>query len=71
MPLYDYDCPKCRKTWEIITKRDPEQEPRCQEQAEPATPSCEGILVRRLIQTGSNFSLRGSGWYASDYPKKR
>jgi putative FmdB family regulatory protein len=67
VPLYDYECEKCGKTLELLTKRDPEQLFLCKEQAtEPATP-CEGILLRKTIQKGSGFLLKGGGWHSSDY----
>ena len=66
MPLYDYECEKCGKTQEILTKRDPEQLFLCREATkEPSL--CEGILLRKAVQSGSSFLLKGSGWHSSDY----
>jgi putative FmdB family regulatory protein len=59
MPLYEYKCRQCGKTFEALEKfSDP-----------PLTKhaACGGA-VERLISS-STFQLKGSGWYATDYPK--
>jgi putative FmdB family regulatory protein len=59
MPLYEYRCSKCGEKFEVIQKFSDA----------PLTvhESCGGT-VERLISL-SGFSLKGSGWYATDYAK--
>lgn len=66
MPIYEYECEKCGVVFEIM-------------QAMKAKPlkTCMGAgcsekangKVKRLISK-SGFVLKGSGWYASDYPSE-
>ena len=66
MPIYEYECDKCRVTFEAI-------------QAISSKPlkSCQGLgcndkdngKVRRLV-SASGFILKGSGWYTSEYPSE-
>src|SRR5258707_14690193 len=59
MPLYEYLCSKCGEKFEVIQKY----------ADTPLTvhEACGGT-VERLISL-SGFSLKGSGWYATDYAK--
>ena len=66
MPIYEYECEKCGVTFEAM-------------QAISARPlkTCNGLgcddkdngKVHRLVSQ-SGFILKGSGWYASDYPSE-
>ena len=66
MPIYEYECNKCKATFEAI-------------QAISAKPlkTCNGLgcndkdngKVRRLV-SASGFILKGSGWYTSEYPSE-
>ena len=66
MPIYEYECEKCGVTFEAI-------------QAISARPlkTCSGLgcddkdngKVHRIVSQ-SGFILKGSGWYASDYPSE-
>jgi putative FmdB family regulatory protein len=59
MPLHEYQCSKCDKVFEVRQKfSDP-----------PVTvhEGCGGSVVRLL--SAPAFQLKGSGWYATDYPK--
>ncbi len=66
MPIYEYECKKCGVVFVMM-------------QAVSAAPlkTCMGIgcaekengKVQRLISK-SGFVLKGSGWYASDYPSE-
>ena len=66
MPIYEYECEKCGATFEAM-------------QAISARPlkSCNGLgcddkdngKVHRIVSQ-SGFILKGSGWYASDYPSE-
>jgi putative FmdB family regulatory protein len=59
MPLYEYQCSKCDKIFEVIEKF----------ADAPLTvhEGCGGHVERLL--SASAFQLKGSGWYATDYPK--
>ena len=59
MPLYEYQCSKCDKIFEVIEKFSDA----------PLTvhEGCGG-KVERLLSAPA-FQLKGSGWYATDYPK--
>ena len=59
MPLYEYQCSKCDKIFEVIEKFSDK----------PLTvhEGCGGKVVRLL--SAPSFQLKGSGWYATDYPK--
>jgi len=66
MPIYEYECQKCGVVFEMM-------------QAVSAKPlktcmgaGCNGRAngkVRRLI-SAAGFILKGSGWYATDYPSE-
>jgi putative FmdB family regulatory protein len=59
MPLYEYQCSKCDKIFEVIEKF-----------ADTPLTVHEGCggKVERLLSAPA-FQLKGSGWYATDYPK--
>jgi putative FmdB family regulatory protein len=59
MPLYEYKCHSCGKTFEVLQKFSDEPVKVHEE--------CGGE-VERLISR-SAFQLKGSGWYATDYAK--
>jgi putative FmdB family regulatory protein len=65
MPLYEYYCPKCKKTSEVMQKI-----------SEPPLKKCSkcGGKVEKLV-SATSFHLKGTGWYKTDYatsssPKK-
>lgn len=60
MPIYEYECEKCRTIFEII------QPISAQPLKKHAENGCTG-KVRRLV-SASGFILKGSGWYVNDYP---
>jgi putative FmdB family regulatory protein len=59
MPLYEYDCGACGHRFEIIQKFSDQPITEC--------PKCRGVL--RKLQSAPAFQLKGTGWYATDYPK--
>jgi len=59
MPLHEYRCHDCGKTFEVIQKFS--DEPLVQHEG------CGGE-VERLIST-SALKFKGSGWYVNDYAK--
>jgi len=61
MPLYEYQCENCQKTFEVIQKFSDVPLRDC--------PDC-GKSVEKLMSLGS-FQLKGSGWYNTDYRKNK
>jgi putative FmdB family regulatory protein len=60
MPLYEYKCASCGKTFEVIQK--------FADEPLKTHPECGGD-VERLFSAPA-FHLKGTGWYATDYAKK-
>jgi putative FmdB family regulatory protein len=60
MPLYEYRCKKCGHCFEKIRKFSDKQLRKC--------PECGGVLEQ--LVSASSVRFKGSGWYATDYPKK-
>lgn len=58
MPIYEYQCPKCSYLFEKLQKMsDP---------AITTCPECSADGVKKLI-SNTNFQLKGTGWYATDF----
>jgi putative FmdB family regulatory protein len=57
MPIYEYECSKCGKVFEVFQRITEEPLTKCK--------FCEG-RVNRLISQCS-FHLKGTGWYVTDY----
>ena len=63
MPTYDYRCVDCRKKLELILTSTADR-------AEHYTcKACGGTLERQ--PSAPAFALRGTGFHANDYPKRR
>ena len=60
MPIYEYVCEKCGSRIEIIQRVGDAPPKRCRK--------CRGKLQKAISRT--SFQLKGSGWYATDYPSK-
>jgi putative FmdB family regulatory protein len=60
MPIYEYECRRCKEIFEIFHKID--------ESCKVACPKCLGP-AKKLI-SATNFVLKGSGFYVNDYPSK-
>jgi len=61
MPLYEYACSNCGHQFERLAKRGAPAPAKC--------PACESEgTVSRLISS-TNFQLKGSGWYVTDYKR--
>jgi len=60
MPLYEYQCQKCGKVFEIIQKFS----------AEPLSvhEDCGGAVERLLSAPAIQF--KGTGWYVTDYARR-
>lgn len=61
MPLYEYECRQCRRTYEKIQKFSDSPDEICE--------ACGGT-VARLISAPA-FQFKGSGWYVTDYARKQ
>lgn len=61
MPIYEYVCEKCGSRIEIIQRVGDAPPKRCRK--------CRGKLQKAISRT--SFQLKGSGWYATDYPHKQ
>ncbi len=61
MPIYEYKCKKCGKEFEVFQKITAPDVKTCA--------SCHGP-VSKLISL-SSFSLKGTGWYVTDYGGKK
>lgn len=61
MPIYEYQCKKCSKQFEAF-----------QGITEPDLKTCKFCKgkVQKMMSL-SSFSLKGSGWYATDYAGKK
>jgi len=62
MPIYEYECEKCRTTFEAMQAISAKPLKNCNKS------NCKG-KVHRLV-SASGFILKGSGWYTSDYPSE-
>ncbi len=61
MPIYEYECTKCGQIIEAMQKFSDPPLTECEH--------CHGAL-RKLISM-STFHLKGSGWYVTDYARKK
>ena len=59
MPLYEYFCEKCAESFEVVQKFSDAPLEKC--------PKCQGAVKKQMSLGG--FSLKGSGWYTTDYKK--
>lgn len=63
MPTYEYGCPNCGHQWEEVQRiTDPASE-KC--------PKCSKLSAHRLISGGTNFILKGGGWYSDLYSSSK
>ena len=61
MPIYEYECTKCKTHVEILQKITDKPLTKC--------PKCKGRLEKQWSST--SFQLKGSGWYVTDYAGKK
>lgn len=59
MPIYEYECQKCRQVTEAMQKFSDAPLTCC--------PACSGELKKMISH--SSFHLKGSGWYVTDYAR--
>ena len=62
MPTYEYECQKCGHKFEVFQSITAEPLKKC--------PKCNG-KIRRLIGIGAGLIFKGSGFYDTDYRKKK
>ncbi len=61
MPIYEYECTSCGGRFEVTRKfSDPEL---------AACKLCNATTIRKVLSPTA-FVLKGSGWYATDYPSQ-
>ena len=60
MPIYEYECKKCRHRFERIQKFSDKPVTRC--------PECGGKVEQVLHAPAVQF--KGSGWYVTDYARR-
>ena len=58
MPFYEYECPSCKHTTEVLQKITDKPLTTC--------PACGKRGLRRLV-SAPVFRLKGSGWYETDF----
>lgn len=62
MPLYEYECRKCKHRFERIQ--------RLSEPPVESCPRCKEGRVRKLLSPPA-VHFKGSGWYVTDYARKK
>jgi putative FmdB family regulatory protein len=60
MPLYEYQCAKCRARVEVVQKSTDARLKKCEK--------CGGLLKKLVSAPAIQF--KGNGWYVTDYAKK-
>jgi putative FmdB family regulatory protein len=60
VPLYEYQCKKCKHRFEKIQKFSARPVKKC--------PECRGPVEKLLSASAVQF--KGSGWYVTDYARK-
>lgn len=61
MPIYEYECRKCKAHTEVMQKVTDKPLTKCRK--------CGGRLEKQWSST--SFQLKGSGWYVTDYAGKK
>lgn len=60
MPMYEYECEKCKEVTEALQRTDDPPLEKCEK--------CGGKLSK--VITGMNFHLYGPGFYSTDNKRK-
>ncbi len=66
MPTYEYECEKCRKTFDLFQSMKDDALKTCP-QARCKMKKWGKGKVRRLVGTGAGLIFKGSGFYITDY----
>ena len=67
MPLYEYECQKCKNHFEVVRKFTDAPLEKCPLHLDQTEQECGGA-VSKVMSLGG-FSLKGTGWYSTDYKK--
>ena len=60
MPIYEYQCSRCKNVFELFLKMG--------EGCEAVCPKC--LAPAKKMISAASFVLKGSGFYVNDYPSK-
>jgi len=63
MPTYEYECKKCKHTFEEFQQITETPLTKC--------PECKAKKLKRLIGRGGGIIFKGDGFYETDYKKKK
>ena len=66
MPTYEYECAKCRKSFEVFQSMKDAALTTCPKDACAQRTWGKGA-VKRLLGTGAGLIFKGSGFYVTDY----
>lgn len=66
MPTYEYECTKCRKTFELFQSMKDDALKTCPK-AQCRMKTWGKGAVKRLLGTGAGLIFKGSGFYITDY----
>lgn len=61
MPIYEYYCTKCKHEFEVLQKISDKPIKKCEK--------CGAKTEKKMSLSG--FQLKGDGWYADGYSKKK
>ena len=56
MPVYDYECQKCKHELSVMQRMSDPVKKKC--------PKCKALRLKKLISS-SSFVLKGKGWFNS------
>ncbi len=62
MPIYEYECKKCKYKFEQLQK--------ITEKPLRTCPECKKTSLSKLV-SNTSFQLKGSGWYVTDFKDKK
>jgi putative FmdB family regulatory protein len=61
MPIYEYECQGCGKTFEVLQRYD---------DPPPKKHDCGSRKVPKRVMSPTAFVFKGEGWYVTDYARK-
>jgi len=70
MPTYEYQCEKCKKTFELFQSMKDEPLQTCPKDSCRMKTWGKG-KVKRLLGTGAGLIFKGSGFYITDYRSEK